>query len=285
MEGMYSKQTKYGSLAEWLAGHYLPKIERRIKELEDKLFEIERTAVFNTPSPEPAPEETVIHAEIVRESSTPSQDPTESKIQKMRRKALKSGTKCLFRSRVDKYDHIDHPGRPRLPDIPVTIIELDEEAVKGGVPVDTADPWTYPYEIQFPGPDDLLKEGFTEDEVQQLESGWGAEQVAGQKYKSGPQKGKPVRALTLLPWHWGEKGRGRPRPCGFREQPGTLHPMKKASLEKRGSMKKENKKKKKELKKSKRRKKSQKGGKKKPRYSSRPSRNSYRSFRNSSYLL
>jgi len=67
MEELYSKQTKYGSLAEWLAGHYLPKIERRIKESEDKIFEIERTAVFNAPSPAPAPEGTVIHAEIIEE--------------------------------------------------------------------------------------------------------------------------------------------------------------------------------------------------------------------------
>jgi hypothetical protein len=263
---------------------YLPKIEQRIKELEDRILEIERTAVFNAPSPAPAPapEETVVHAEIIEEGPPEPEPRIQSaderraqEVDDMMKFALEPGTKCLYRFQTWKYDSLDYPGRPNLPDIPVTIIEFTGHRNRGAA--NDTDPYKLLYEIQFPFPEDLLDEGFTDDQITELQRGWrdglpGKQSYPtdiGSDYKSGKNKGQQMQFLKIAKPLWGNHfsitGRDgaalapSPRPAdGSRAYDGYIIPYKKASSEektsfkkKKGTMKKENKKKKKSKKKKK----------------------------------
>lgn len=227
----------------------------KMKELEDRIFEIERTGIFDTPSPEPAPADTIVHAELVNDPNS-LENSKEFKVRKMRCKSLKPGTKCLFRFPIDKYDHIDHPGRPQLPDIPVTIIDFHEDLSLARHHLELDDPYSYIYEIEFPDSKDLLKEGYTQGEIDKLSTGWNGEmelvynpRASDQqsyyhppKYKTGKNKGKKMKLLYIKHNLWNNHFKaGSNGSTPFSE--GTLHPYKKASLKKKKKKKRSKKKK------------------------------------------
>ena len=227
----------------------------KMKELEDRIFEIERTAIFDTPSPEPAPADTIVHAELVSDPNS-LENSKKFKVRKMRNKALKSGTKCLFRFPIDRYDDIDHPGRPQLPDIPVTIIDFHEELSLVSHYLELDDPYSYIYEIEFPDSKDLLKEGYTQGEIDKLGTGWNGEMELvynprsrdprsyyhPPKYKTGKNKGKEMKLLKINDKLWNNHFKAGSDGSNVFSN-GTLHPYKKASLKKKKKKKKSKKRK------------------------------------------